>query len=115
MLRNTAQTGSLCYEILHKLEVYATKYCTNWKFMLRNTAQTGCWCYKDCTNWMLVLRNTAQKFMLIAQTGSLCYEILHKLAVYATADAQTGISVFLNLEGRFSRILFCFSRSFSFR
>ncbi len=40
----------------HKLEVYATKNNTNWKFMLQKTTQTG----------------------------SLCYKKQHKLEVYAT-------------------------------
>ena len=56
MLLQRAQTGSLCYNKEHKLEVYATTKNTNWKFMLLQRAQTG----------------------------SLCYYKEHKLEVYAT-------------------------------
>ncbi len=56
MLQESAQTGSLCYKKVHKLEVYATRKCTNWKFMLQESAQTK----------------------------SLCYKKVHKLEVYAT-------------------------------
>ena len=44
----------VCLEILHKLEVYATLHCTNWKFMLHYTAQTGSLCYIKET---LIIRN----------------------------------------------------------
>ena len=56
MLQKGAQTGSLGYKKVHKLEVYATRKCTNWKFRLQESAQTG----------------------------SLCYKKVHKLEVYAT-------------------------------
>ncbi len=49
MLQESAQTGSLGYKKVHKLEVYATRKCTNWKFMLQESAQTGSLCYKKET------------------------------------------------------------------
>ena len=78
MLQERAQTGSLCYKKEHKLEVYATRKSTNWKFMLQERAQTGSLCYKKehklevyatrkSTNWKFMLQERAQ-------TGSLCYK-----------------------------------------
>ena len=65
MLQKSTQTGSLCYKKAHKLEVYATKKHTNWKFMLQKSTQTGSLCYKKAhklevyattkhTNWMKI-------------------------------------------------------------
>ena len=70
MLRQRTQTGSLCYDKEHKLEVYPTTKNTNWKFIL--------------------LQRT--------QTGSLSYYKEHKLEVYATRKRHFQLEMVLESQ-----------------